>query len=141
MLAFTARFVLFTFYESPKFLVSRGKDREAVEVVHAVAGFNGAQTGLKVAELEEVDGWFERRERKGEGRRSGEGSGDVEEIEDVEVREEKKKRKGGVAHMEHLKILFGSAAMVRLTVLTWVCYAADYWCGDGCSCFAFITRY
>ena len=27
----------------------------------------------------------------------------------------------------HLKMLFSSSYMVRLTLLTWVCYAADYW--------------
>ena len=44
VLAFFARFFLFTFYESPKFLVSKGRDAEACEVIRCVAAVNGRES-------------------------------------------------------------------------------------------------
>ena len=120
--AFVARFFLFTFHESPKFLVAKGRDAAAVAVVHAVARANGGESALALAELEDVDERFAARDR-GVGKRGNEG----EEAELDGRVEEKKRRRGVVDHVGHLKVLFGSAAMVRLTLLTWVCYAADYW--------------
>lgn len=39
---FGARFLLFRFYESPKFLVSKGREQDAIDVLHKIAKFNGA---------------------------------------------------------------------------------------------------
>lgn len=55
MLMFIARFFFFTLYESPKFLMGRGNDAEAVEVVHEVARRNGKTSPLSIADLEAVD--------------------------------------------------------------------------------------
>ena len=41
MIEFFLRFVVFTIYESPKFLMGKGRDEEAVMVVHEVARRNG----------------------------------------------------------------------------------------------------
>jgi hypothetical protein len=46
------RFFVFRLYESPKYLMGRGRFAEAVEVVHAVAKYNGKTTNLTTAELE-----------------------------------------------------------------------------------------
>ena len=51
MLMFFIRFVCFTIFESPKFLMGRGKDEEAVRVVHEVARRNGRTTRLTVDDL------------------------------------------------------------------------------------------
>lgn len=40
MLLWAIRFFIFKLYESPKFLMGRGRDAEAVEVVHKVAQHN-----------------------------------------------------------------------------------------------------
>jgi hypothetical protein len=40
LFVFFLRFVVFRFHESPKFLVSRGKEAEAIEVLHKIAKFN-----------------------------------------------------------------------------------------------------
>lgn len=55
MLMFILRFFFFTLYESPKFLMGRGKDAEAVKVVHEVARRNGKTSPLSLADLEAVD--------------------------------------------------------------------------------------
>lgn len=44
MIQFFIRFVCFTIFESPKYLMGKGKDEEAVAVVHEVARRNGKTT-------------------------------------------------------------------------------------------------
>ncbi|KAJ1310734.1 hypothetical protein OPQ81_009256 [Rhizoctonia solani] len=46
------RFFVFRLYESPKYLMGRGRFAEAVEVVHAVAKYNGKTTTLTTEQLE-----------------------------------------------------------------------------------------
>ena len=42
LLVFFLRFFVFNFYESPKFLISRGREQEAIDVLHKIAKFNKA---------------------------------------------------------------------------------------------------
>ena len=51
MLMFFIRFVLFTVFESPKFLMGRGKDEDAVRVIHEVAKRNGKTSSLTIDDL------------------------------------------------------------------------------------------
>lgn len=37
---FGVRFMFFRFYESPKFLVSRGREQDAIDILHKIAKFN-----------------------------------------------------------------------------------------------------
>lgn len=41
LLLWFIRFFVFRFYESPRYLIARGRDEEAVEVIHKIAKFNG----------------------------------------------------------------------------------------------------
>ena len=52
MIMFFCRFFLFKLYESPKYLMGRGRDEDAVRVVHEVARINGKTSNLTVADLE-----------------------------------------------------------------------------------------
>ncbi|KAL9600300.1 MAG: hypothetical protein Q9219_003250 [cf. Caloplaca sp. 3 TL-2023] len=52
MICFFLRFVVFTLYESPKYLMGKGKDEEAVRIVHKVAQKNGKTSSLTLADLE-----------------------------------------------------------------------------------------
>ncbi len=52
MIMFCCRFFFFTLYESPKFLMGRGKDEDAVRIVHEVARRNGKTSNLSLADLE-----------------------------------------------------------------------------------------
>ncbi|KAH7100322.1 MFS general substrate transporter [Auriculariales sp. MPI-PUGE-AT-0066] len=49
------RFFLFPLQESPKFLMGRGRDEKAVEVVHMIAKKNGTRSNLTVEDLRAVD--------------------------------------------------------------------------------------
>ena len=52
---FICRFFFFTLFESPKFLMGRGKDAEAVRVVQEVARRNGKVSTFTLANLEVFD--------------------------------------------------------------------------------------
>lgn len=53
---FICRFFLFHLYESPKFLLSRGRQEEAVAVVRAIAHKNKAKTWITTEILDEIGG-------------------------------------------------------------------------------------
>ena len=57
---FFLRYVVFTFHESPKFLLSRGREAEAIEILHKIAKFNKAPppelTTELFAAIDEADG-------------------------------------------------------------------------------------
>ncbi|KLO07040.1 MFS general substrate transporter [Schizopora paradoxa] len=50
------RYFCFHLHESPKYLMGRGRDEEAVEVVHKVAAYNGRTSSLRLEQLLEIDG-------------------------------------------------------------------------------------
>ncbi|TCD65333.1 MFS sugar transporter [Steccherinum ochraceum] len=54
LLLFIIRFFVFHLYESPKYLMGRGRDEEAVEVVKKVAAYNGRETSLTLEMLQEA---------------------------------------------------------------------------------------
>ena len=54
MVLFVTRF-LFTLFESPKFLMGRGRDAEAVEVVHQIAVRNGKTSRLLLEDLQSLN--------------------------------------------------------------------------------------
>ena len=53
---FICRFFFFHLFESPKFLLSRGRQREAVSVVYGIAHKNNAKTWLNEEILNEIGG-------------------------------------------------------------------------------------
>ncbi|CAK1354176.1 putative MFS-type transporter [Cercospora beticola] len=56
MLMFICRFLFFHLFESPKFLLSRGRQAEAVAVVRGIAKFNGKKTWMSEDILNEIGG-------------------------------------------------------------------------------------
>ena len=48
------RFAVFHLYESPKYLMGRGRDADAVDVVHKLAKFNGKTSSLTLEMLQDV---------------------------------------------------------------------------------------
>ncbi|KZT09210.1 MFS general substrate transporter [Laetiporus sulphureus 93-53] len=60
LLMFVLRFFVFHLYESPKYLMGRGREEEAVAVVHKVARYNGRTCGLTVEMLKAAGGEAEK---------------------------------------------------------------------------------
>lgn len=54
LLLWALRFFVFTFYESPRYLVGRGKDAEAIAVLQKVAAYNGRTCSLTVEDLQKA---------------------------------------------------------------------------------------
>ncbi|KAF3933337.1 hypothetical protein ABW19_dt0202515 [Dactylella cylindrospora] len=55
LILFVIRFFIFNMYESPKYLMGKALDAEAVEVVHKVANYNKFESSLSLDHLEAVD--------------------------------------------------------------------------------------
>ncbi|KAK1777427.1 major facilitator superfamily domain-containing protein [Copromyces sp. CBS 386.78] len=62
LIMFLIRFLCFTIFESPKYLMGKGNDEEAVRMVHEVARRNGKTSSLTVADLKacEPEGYVHR---------------------------------------------------------------------------------
>ena len=54
MVLWGIRFFAFKLYESPKYLMGRGKDKLAVEVVHKVAKCNNTESSLSLEALQSL---------------------------------------------------------------------------------------
>jgi len=52
------RFFVFKLHESPKYLMGRGRDEQAVQVVHFIAMKNGKKSSLSIEDLRAVDAKF-----------------------------------------------------------------------------------
>lgn len=56
LVIFFARFAIFKFYESPKFLLSKGREQEAIDVLYKIALFNKAPPPtLTVEDFRQID--------------------------------------------------------------------------------------
>jgi MFS family permease len=115
LLVFFLRFVIFNFQESPKFLLYRGNDAKAVEVLHNVAKFNKTACTLTLEHLEalerEYDSIHSNKPMLG---------GGAKQLQTTWS--ESLKLEG-----DRFKILFSNFQMARLTILVWLTYIFDYW--------------
>ncbi|KAJ5109422.1 hypothetical protein N7456_006097 [Penicillium angulare] len=110
MLMFLARFALFTIYESPKYLMGKGRNAQAVQVVHEVARRNGKTSSLSQEDLDELD-------RAPDGSSHG-----VQSTSLVQQRLEKLK-------FEHVRALFNSpkrAYSTTLIIFVWAFIGLGY---------------
>jgi MFS family permease len=56
LLIFVLRYFMFTFHENPKFLLGKGREQEAIDVLHAIAKFNEAPPPtLTIEHFREID--------------------------------------------------------------------------------------
>ena len=126
MVLFVLRFFVFKMYESPRYLVGRGRDAEAVEVVHQVARFNGKKSSLRVEMLRALD----RGEYTASGSTGEKGRG--REL-DTSARGALA-RKMSVVDTSHVKALFATKKMAYSTSLLivlwgkWSSWFGTYFC-------------
>lgn len=55
LVLFALRFFVFHLYESPKYLMGRGRDAEAVEIIHRVAEYNWRSSSLTLEMLRRAE--------------------------------------------------------------------------------------
>ncbi|KAL4804061.1 major facilitator superfamily domain-containing protein [Aspergillus unguis] len=119
---FICRFFLFTYFESPKFLISRGRQDEAVAAVQGIAKKNRTTTWLTVEVLNEVGGRAEEQAKK-------QSMGVVETVQRSLER----------FSLQQIKPLFVSKSLGLSTVLLWFCWTCI---GMGYTLFnAFLPQY
>lgn len=102
---FIARFFFFHLYESPKFLLSRGRQDEAVASVHGIAYKNKTKTWLTSEILNEIGGYPETQEK--------------EKLALIDII----KRFFSKFSMERIGPLFANKRLGITTVILWFCWA------------------
>ncbi|KAL1983385.1 hypothetical protein VTN96DRAFT_10367 [Rasamsonia emersonii] len=105
LVMFSCRFFLFHLYESPKYLLSRGRQEDAVRTVHAIAFKNRTKTWLTVDILNEIGG---RPDEIPE-----------QKLSNVEIIKRALSKFSG----QRIGPLFGTKRLGFTTVLLWFCWA------------------
>jgi len=112
---FFLRFVVFNFKESPKFLVYRGKDAQAIGVLQHVAKVNKRECGVTLQDFEALTA-------EHESTRSGNelfGTGDKQRSLPLMQKL--------MLEIKRYGLLFKGWQMARLTLLVWLIYICDFW--------------
>ena len=118
LFAFIMRFVVFRFQESPKFLLYRGKDDKAVDVLHKIARFNGRESTVTLDTFNALtDEDASVRSRESGLPILGAGAKQLKSSLGQKVKLE----------LSRYKLLFTNTRMTRMTILVWITYVFDYW--------------
>ena len=112
---FFLRFVVFRFQESPKFLLYRGRDEKAVEVLHKIAKFNGRESSITSETFEILTTEHATTSHRDADRATSDAS--IDKSMGTMIKDE----------LSRCKILFSSFSLARLTILVWITYIFDYW--------------
>ncbi|BGP20800.1 hypothetical protein JCM10213_008938 [Rhodosporidiobolus nylandii] len=115
---FVLRFAVFTFHESPKFLLAKGHDEKALEVLNKIAAFNKAPAPkLTIEDFRVMDAAYaEERSRTSDEPITG-------AAKPLTKKELTKSRVAQfVGTFKHLKFLFSTKRMIWLTVTLWIAY-------------------
>lgn len=113
---FFLRFIVFNFRESPKYLLGKGKEQEAIDVLHSIAKFNRAPPPtLTLEDFAAIDQ-------------------EMSVVSDpVSVTPLKTKQHAkvvlmdGLGKLRHLKGLFRTPLMAFTTIIIWIAYMGDFW--------------
>lgn len=118
---FILRYFVFNFKETPKFLITRGRDSEAIEVIQHMARFNQRECMLTMEAFEFLQSEHDSvaSDSTGDSSRPVLGSGSKQ-------RDKSWKEKASL-DLAKYKMLFDGVQMTRLTILTWLTYIMDFW--------------
>ncbi|KAG5925614.1 hypothetical protein E4U53_003267 [Claviceps sorghi] len=117
---FFLRFAVFTFRETPKYLLYKGQDAKAIEVMQHMAAVNKQQCRLTLEHLQSL------------GRDADSDADDVASSSDSLITGRKRislLERSSVRFCRWLaryKMLFSSLQMTRLTLLVWLTYILDF---------------
>ena len=116
--AFLLRFVVFRFQESPKFLLYRGRDADAVKVLHNIAKFNGQKSDITLEMFNALT----------EDYASMQGHGSDSPVLGAGEKQAKSSFSSKLKlEFVRYKMLFADFTIARLTILVWITYVFDYW--------------
>jgi hypothetical protein len=109
---FIIRFFLFNFRESPKFLLVKGKDQQAIDVLNSVARFNkvdGKAFSITIEDFQYIETVHSQTSSAPSG-------------EPLVAAQPKK-----WYDLSHFKKLFSTKKVMYVTLLVWIVYICDYW--------------
>ncbi|TDZ68290.1 MFS siderochrome iron transporter 1 [Colletotrichum trifolii] len=118
LFVFILRFFVFKFQETPKFLIYRGRDAQAIETLEHMAKVNGKKCRLTLDMFKSLDD--ESVAYGSEGSSSPALGGGARQV-DMTWSEKAK------LELSRYKMLFDGFQMTRLTILVWLTYIMDYW--------------
>ena len=101
---FVLRYIIFPFYESPKFLLTKGKDQEAVDVVRKIAASNRRPCELTLDSLRRMA---------------------IETPSSDRAQKETWHQKI-YTEVVRLKLLFANWRVARVTILVWMIWMFDF---------------
>lgn len=112
---FLLRFVLFSFRESPAYLVNLGKDKQAIEVIKSIAKTNKADKPLfTMHDFAEID------------RKLGKLPGADQVLTGAQTESHAQHAKSAAKHalrqLTNVRVLFQNRTMTRLTLLLWIVF-------------------
>lgn len=118
LFVFFLRFFVFNFRESPKFLLGKGKEEEAIAVLHSIARFNRAPPPtLTMEDFALID------------QETSLVSDPVSTTPLKTHQHAKLVLKDGLGKLRHLKGLFRTRLMGFTTIVIWIAYMGDFWSG------------
>lgn len=134
-LVWILRFLLFRFQESPKFLLSRGRDDEVVQVLQFIARYNNNECHVTSDTFRSIEV---------ESARGTSGDPESDESSAAESallgtststsidkswrdRSMKTAMQRLKVELSRFKLLFSSWTMARLVILVWIIYGFDFW--------------
>lgn len=118
LFVFVVRFFVFTFQESPKYLLSKGKDEEALKVLHVIAETNKKVLNITIEDFRALDNTEEPGSSvsaSSEARLQGMAPNGLTLRQKI------------FREIKRIGILFRTRHSTRVTVLVWIIYAFDYW--------------
>ena len=116
---FLVRFLLFSFQESPAYLINRGLDEEAIRSVTNIARTNkGAPLCFGMDDFREVDRRCASTAISGRRSRGSKPGDEPHSLRETLV--------DMLKQLKNVRLLFGNKTLIRLTTLLWITYAADY---------------
>ncbi|EDO04268.1 hypothetical protein SS1G_06751 [Sclerotinia sclerotiorum 1980 UF-70] len=112
--------IVFTFQESPKYLLSKGRDEEALKVLQKIAKTNKKPLKLTIEDFRALDN------TEAPLSPTSTTSGD-DRLRGTVIPKGLSLRQKTKREIKRVGILFKSKQTARVTILVWLIYAFDYW--------------
>ena len=123
LFVFVLRFAIFTFLESPKFLFGKGKDGEALEVLHNVAKTNKRECNNTL----ETFAALSNLSRDATSPMSDLSEAPFLDLPGSVILENATFAQKVMFELARFKILFSTPTLASFTILVWIIYTFDYW--------------
>lgn len=111
---------MFTFQESPRYLLGKGQDEKALNVLHTVARTNRRECSIS---METFAGLCDHSNSTS----AHSSANSTQPVLEPQLPPKPSLKKNAKAELKRTGILFSTPVLARLTILVWTIYAFDYW--------------